>query len=1059
MRASVHSPCQWQPSPRAVALLALLALLYCPATAAGEGAVTTTDERCPVPLVKVVGGEAGSDQPEGLQLLPEGLDYLSRLTSPLYLVPALGVYRGGKSLLLNRLMGRKAPYVGGFGVGHGQETFTRGISICAEEVDELGTVVWMDTEGLWSSEEATSAYGPKIFSLALLFSSSILLNSAKVLNDQFFSFFSEQQQVARVLKEGLDSQGLASESLLPGNLSVVWVLQQPIEFDSTGAASRAQLDNFLSLPGDESRARVKRDFKHLLHEVPIATYDSRLWRSLDQVADDELLPEYVNATAELRKVFLSQLKKAQPKSAASVSSQLKMYVELVQTERFSGALAKEAFEEVESGKLCEAYSTELAARVGPLPTSVLRDKSIFEEAQHELKPRRQEVAEKFHLGSEWSKRLERCMRLREEDLLRRNSEEIVLQWNAKALAVAEEGSCFFLGSLVRLLREYAATYGQAFGASVQKQAVDYASALQRTRLSDCVRLKDFLWPFAPWVMWPLCSIYLRNGLVSGFFTMGLHVVVLAGIYVMLQLFHQLPPYLDVDYRVLKEHHVVLNLVMRAPPLVPWASMARFFGLVGSFRSAWHLVKCLATMSRPAGIQHVVPGLTMIELKLNTLRKRSEAAFRQQLVTVAFEASEHLDRGRLRAGARSLLRGLALTSDVADDDDVLAPLLDSGLRKRARGLLRSFRLPPFVGADWQEDLSSAGMPTRLDEMVARGDFDGLLREMIHVLESIAQEQKEQQRRQERQPRQPPPRAASRAPPSPVSEEVEEEPGLRERKAPRRQGAPQKPPQQRRTAEGDTKAQRRAPSSPCTGRLPASPARSLGRRTRSVPSPLRLGAEPGPDEKVEGLKQTPPLPIGTGAVEKAVLPSVRHDSPTTTECECEPEPVRTSRDHAPKDAYSPVARSSVAESGSPQDVGDEDDEADEAVGETEEGAPKAPLWRRLLGGAGAHPDEEEEDADGDSVEDAAGDEEHAEVDSVEGAAGDEEEVADSELELEGTTDAEAKVGGLWAALFIAGAMAAGLALSAGLLAAGHAFELLPGQASAAQLGDEVSGIPFS
>ena len=63
-------------------------------------------------------------------------------------VPALGVYRGGKSLLLNRLMGLKvhrlltdscckrrrvslvtmsseAPYEGGFGVGHGQQTFTR----------------------------------------------------------------------------------------------------------------------------------------------------------------------------------------------------------------------------------------------------------------------------------------------------------------------------------------------------------------------------------------------------------------------------------------------------------------------------------------------------------------------------------------------------------------------------------------------------------------------------------------------------------------------------------------------------------------------------------------------------------------------------------------------------------------------------------------------------------------------------------------------------------------------------------------------------------------------
>ena len=44
-------------------------------------------------------------------------------------VPALGVYRGGKSLLLNRLMQRRAPYANSFGVGHGQQTFTRRVRL------------------------------------------------------------------------------------------------------------------------------------------------------------------------------------------------------------------------------------------------------------------------------------------------------------------------------------------------------------------------------------------------------------------------------------------------------------------------------------------------------------------------------------------------------------------------------------------------------------------------------------------------------------------------------------------------------------------------------------------------------------------------------------------------------------------------------------------------------------------------------------------------------------------------------------------------------------------
>ncbi|CAE7457006.1 Gbp5 [Symbiodinium sp. CCMP2592] len=213
-------------------------------------------------------------------------------------------------------MGLKAPYEGGFGVGHGQQTFTRGIDICAEPISSGGTVVWMDTEGLFSSEDARSSYGPKIFSLALLFSSAVLLNNLKVLNQQFFVFFEEQQQVARILREGLRSEGLQSEMLLADKLPLVWVLQQPINFTATVEASQQQLDAFITIE-DQARQRVREDFRHSIHEaprdhwdardrcgtgttssccdavhfawqVPTATHDSRQWPKLDQVPDEEL---------------------------------------------------------------------------------------------------------------------------------------------------------------------------------------------------------------------------------------------------------------------------------------------------------------------------------------------------------------------------------------------------------------------------------------------------------------------------------------------------------------------------------------------------------------------------------------------------------------------------------------------------------------------------------------------------------------------------------------------------------------------------------------------------
>merc|ERR1719491_1190589 len=128
----------------------------------------------------------------------------------------------------------------------------------------------MDTEGLFSSEDARGAYGSKIFSLLMLVSSTVLLNSVKVFSEQFVAFFGEQQRLARVLKNGIASQGLPLEALLPGNLSVFWVLQQPVHFSGSRDGVQAQIQGFLSRPRDESRERVLHGFQHFAHEVPVA---------------------------------------------------------------------------------------------------------------------------------------------------------------------------------------------------------------------------------------------------------------------------------------------------------------------------------------------------------------------------------------------------------------------------------------------------------------------------------------------------------------------------------------------------------------------------------------------------------------------------------------------------------------------------------------------------------------------------------------------------------------------------------------------------------------------
>lgn len=690
--------------------------------------VTEADRQrdCPVNLLDVVEGDEAL---EGLALSEEGLAYLARQRSPLYLLPAVGVYRGGKSLLLNRLMGLKAPYRDGFGVGHGQQTYTRGLSLCAEELpDASGTVVWMDTEGLFSSEDARSSYGPKIFSLALLFSSAVLLNNVKVLNEQFFGFFEAQQQVARVLRQGLIDEGLPSTMLLPGNLSIVWVLQQPISYDATSEASKRQLGAFLSLK-EEARERVKRDFNHLTHEVPAASHDVRLWGRLDEIPDGELLPEYVEAAAQLRTKLLALLPKSRPLQAASVASQLRMYTQLVQNSHFSGELAKEAFEEAEIGRLCGSFAMVAREAAGDLPTDGLA--GAFASALESVEAETARVTEEFHFNAAWNVRLKACFQRSRDDLLHRNSELILSRWKEEAQAVAGAGGCFFLGELASLLQEYRIKYGQALDGRAQALAVEFGNALQRTRLVQCVRLRDFVVPLLPWIAWPMLHFYLRNG-ISGLVSMTLHGIILAGIYATLQFFKQLPPYLDIDYEVLRHHPSLVPLAMRIPPQLPWEKIGWLFGFVGLLRTVRMLHRSLSMANHAQ-----VPGLTNLELKLNMSLKRSEALVKQQLVSAAFEASMHIDCGDARAAACALVRGLALVAHIETDDLVLGRLFEDQHRRKARKALRNFRPPGDGPLGKKSCANSAQMALELPGFAADSDWDALLPAMAHLLGHLGQ----------------------------------------------------------------------------------------------------------------------------------------------------------------------------------------------------------------------------------------------------------------------------------------------------------------------------------
>ena len=113
------------------------------------------------------------------ELNEEGREFLKGIKGPIGVIAVAGMYRTGKSYLLNRMLLDRNK---GFGVGPTINPCTKGVWIWGKPVmgttpegDPI-TVLVMDTEGLGALDE-DSNHDVRIFSLAILLSSYFIYNS------------------------------------------------------------------------------------------------------------------------------------------------------------------------------------------------------------------------------------------------------------------------------------------------------------------------------------------------------------------------------------------------------------------------------------------------------------------------------------------------------------------------------------------------------------------------------------------------------------------------------------------------------------------------------------------------------------------------------------------------------------------------------------------------------------------------------------------------------------------------------------------------------------------
>uniref|UniRef100_A0A8D2AST0 GB1/RHD3-type G domain-containing protein n=1 Tax=Sciurus vulgaris TaxID=55149 RepID=A0A8D2AST0_SCIVU len=186
-----------------------------------------------------------------LMVNQEAIQILEKISQPVVVVAIVGLYRTGKSYLMNRLAGQNC----GFPLGSTIQSETKGIWMwCVPHPTKpKRTLVLLDTEGLGDVEKGDPKNDSWIFALAVLLSSTFVYNSMSSINYQALEqlyYVTELTELIRAKSSSNHDEIEDSTEFVSFFPDFVWTVRDftlELKFDGRPITEDQYLENALKL--------------------------------------------------------------------------------------------------------------------------------------------------------------------------------------------------------------------------------------------------------------------------------------------------------------------------------------------------------------------------------------------------------------------------------------------------------------------------------------------------------------------------------------------------------------------------------------------------------------------------------------------------------------------------------------------------------------------------------------------------------------------------------------------------------------------------------------------